>query len=104
MKNAGWRLTTSYTNYSEDIDEALEYAPQEAVMTGLVERPKLGYFTHKGWRWYFEQWCREENTPMKIVKPKKNDHKGKKSIRTAVTAYDEEMAMLDEMEVLSSMA
>lgn len=103
MKNIGWKLTVSY---KDDIDEALDFASPDAFMTGLKEG--IGDdripFHHKGWLVPFKMAFPESNYVTKPVKPKRNDHKGKQSIRTAVTAYDEEMAMIDEMNALATMA
>lgn len=103
MKNIGWKLTVSY---KDDIDEALDFASPDAIMTGL--KKGIGddqiSFHHKGWYYPFKMMFPESNWFKKPVKPKRNDHKGKTSIRTAVTAYDEEMAMIDEMNALAAMA
>lgn len=100
MKNSGWRTISSYKG---DIDEALDYAPQEAVMETLKEVSyREGHFTHRVWLIPYKMMFPDAPLFTKPVKPKKNDHKGKQSIRTAITAYDEELAMLDEMEALAA--
>lgn len=102
MKNVGWKITA---NYRDDMEEALEFASPDAVMTGLKKGVGDDCLSshHKGWLIPFKNFFPESNYFTKPVKPKENDHKGKKSIRTAVTGYDEELAMLDEMEALAFM-